>query len=64
MKSRLSRAQKLKILEFDEPKASQENIKKLDYEPDITQSSESEESDKENSEISDTEEILVSRSSK
>ena len=59
MKSRLSRAQKLKILEFNEPKASQENNKELDSEPNLTHSSESEESEQENSEISDSEEILV-----
>ena len=64
MKSRLSRAQKLKILEFNEPKESQENNKELDSEPNITHSPESEESEQENSEISDSEEILVSGSSK
>ena len=64
MKSKLSRAQKLRILEFNESKASQENNKKQDSAPDITKSLESEESEQENSEISDIEEILVSGSSK
>ena len=64
MKSKLSRAQKLKILEFNEPKESQEKNKELDSEPNITHTSESEESEQENSEISDSEEILVSGSSK
>ena len=71
MKSRLTRAQKLEILEFDEPKVIQKNNKKLDSEPNIP-SSESEESgvdsegdsEQENSEISDSEKILVSGSSK
>ena len=67
MKSRLTRAEKLEILEFDELKVKQKNNKKLDSEPNIP-SSESEESEgdseQENSEISDSEKILVSGSSK